>query len=738
MGDADYPNLESICRLCLKEDAGTVAIFPLPEVKLEKNSVHISIPMRIMSCAALEVQSHDGLPAKICPDCRLQLEKSYLFRKQSQTSDSKLRKHIRLLSLGKKSKVFKKSTDDDDDDDELEFQDSIDFIKQHEDKLKAEEEAKLQRFRDEMKLEQEAELEKCKETMKIKCREEVRREVEQVVRKELEQEMQKEMKEVLMPKIRNECMEKARESLREEVREECRENEMKNLLDDLQAFLKERQGTTETAKTNETTKSRRITINCQSSSVCNEEPAAKRPRYSNNKIQLIQMSDLDAKPVKVITANQMTNHQQLNGPVTTNIKTQSVLNDVAASADMDINVHGDEEDEEMDEENDCDSDNFFIYDTDEGFELQKKSSSKSQANDEDLILSQESAQTYDSADDNLVTLETQTPQKSLETMTTISYRIADSQNGEIKFLKKSTDIIENSVVNHNDEDNNDQLQNANIMILDYPTEDGEDEEHLELIDCGEDYNNKNMKPIILKTQTIKTTQPIEDENNIPSTINNAQHNVIASATVETTTTTTTLMSKTYSVQRQTDTPKTFKCNSCPMVFSTNASLERHLRTHRKGEETGVSFQCPECQVVVSCASALRRHMYVHCEEKPFICSECGRSFVQKEILKRHMQTHTGVKPYQCEHCDRSFAQRINLKQHINRHHTEEPQIQQYSCHLCPKRFNHASGLSRHLASHSGVAFQCSECDRTFGDRSSIKRHIANKHGGLKEPKLEKS
>uniref|UniRef100_A0A1I8NDY2 Zinc-finger double domain protein n=1 Tax=Musca domestica TaxID=7370 RepID=A0A1I8NDY2_MUSDO len=717
MGDIDYPNLESICRLCLKEDAGIVSIFPLPEVKLEKNSVHISIPMRIMSCVALEVQSHDGLPAKICPECRYHLEKFYLFRKQSQASDSKLRKHIRLLSLGKKSKVFKKATDDDDDDDELEFQDSIDFIKDHEDKLKADEESKLQRLKDEMKLEKEAELERCKADMKIKCREEVKKEVEQLVRKELQQEMQKELNESIMPKIRNECLQKARESLREEVREECREIEMKTLLDDLQVFLKERQG----AQTKTTT------VNSQFAA-SSEEPGTKRPRLSTNTstIQLIQIGNSTTKPINIFTTNQQIQRQQDKMP--TSVKTQSILNEI--NSDMDINVNGDDNEMEDEEENDCDSDNFFIYDTDEGFELQKKST-MSQASDGDLILSQESGQTYDSADDNLET-QGNKPPKTLEPITTTSYRIEDSQNGEIKFLKKSGDDIVLS--ENNIDDNNVQLQNANIMILDYPTEDGEEEEHLELIDCGEDYINKNMKPIILKTQTIKTSQPIEE-----SEISTNGQQQFTSATVETTTTTTTLMSKTYTLQRQTDTPKTFKCNSCPMVFSTNTSLERHLRTHRKGEETGVSFQCPECQVVVSCASALRRHMYVHCEEKPFICSECGRSFVQKEILKRHMQTHTGVKPYQCEHCDRSFAQRINLKQHINRHHTDEPQIQQHSCHLCPKRFNHASGLSRHLASHSGVAFQCSECDRTFGDRSSIKRHIANKHGGgvFKEPKLEK-
>lgn len=177
-------------------------------------------------------------------------------------------------------------------------------------------------------------------------------------------------------------------------------------------------------------------------------------------------------------------------------------------------------------------------------------------------------------------------------------------------------------------------------------------------------------------------------------------------------------------QRVTDTLKTFKCGHCPIVFSTHASLERHLKVHKKGGNN----QCPECHIVLSCNSALRRHMFVHAKNKPFACNECGKRFVQREILTRHMLTHSGIRPHACPHCERSFAQRVNLRNHIDRYHSEVPKIDQFPCHLCPKRFKHASGLSRHLASHGGIAFQCSECDRTFGDRSSIKRHILNVHG----------
>uniref|UniRef100_T1GP75 ZAD domain-containing protein n=1 Tax=Megaselia scalaris TaxID=36166 RepID=T1GP75_MEGSC len=81
-----YPDLNKICRLCLKEDSADVNIF----------SGKINVSMRIMQVAAIEVQATDDLPDNICEECRIQLEKSYLFRKRCQISDNKLKKHLRF------------------------------------------------------------------------------------------------------------------------------------------------------------------------------------------------------------------------------------------------------------------------------------------------------------------------------------------------------------------------------------------------------------------------------------------------------------------------------------------------------------------------------------------------------------------------------------------------------------------------------------------------------------------
>lgn len=224
-----YPDVETWCRLCLKEQKDAYTIF-------DEDDSQLSIPMRLMACLSVEAKSSDGLPKKICGDCRYQLEKSFLFRQRSQTSDKKLRKHIRLVSMGKKSRVFAKAEDNESDEDELEFAESIEFIN----KLEKQRETVTQKWRELYKEEQEKELISRLETMRDEQRAEVRKELEEEVRDHVRQQLEEEVREQVRQQLEEKVRDNVREQLHDEVQEECRKVQMAKLLGELEVFLSEK------------------------------------------------------------------------------------------------------------------------------------------------------------------------------------------------------------------------------------------------------------------------------------------------------------------------------------------------------------------------------------------------------------------------------------------------------------------------------------------------------------------
>ncbi|KAL6427691.1 hypothetical protein ACFW04_008861 [Cataglyphis niger] len=165
--------------------------------------------------------------------------------------------------------------------------------------------------------------------------------------------------------------------------------------------------------------------------------------------------------------------------------------------------------------------------------------------------------------------------------------------------------------------------------------------------------------------------------------------------------------------------KVFKCDKCPKAFTRRIMLKSHQSVH----STQRGFTCQACDKWFPTRSALVRHERTHTGEKPFGCNICHRAFAQKEILFRHLMTHSGQKPFQCQHCEKSFTQREALKVHMRRHQKLNPNdIQLHHCQLCPKAFCHASGLSRHLVTHTGRTYKCVECEKSFTDKSSLLRH----------------
>ncbi|CAG9856317.1 unnamed protein product [Phyllotreta striolata] len=165
----------------------------------------------------------------------------------------------------------------------------------------------------------------------------------------------------------------------------------------------------------------------------------------------------------------------------------------------------------------------------------------------------------------------------------------------------------------------------------------------------------------------------------------------------------------------------FQCPNCPKSFNRRIQLKRHSSVHMQQR----GFSCGICEKWFPTRSALTRHERIHTGERPFQCEVCQKSFTQKEILFRHLMTHSGAKPFMCPHCEMGFSQKESFRVHLRTHTTTTAtptDIQLHYCSLCPKVFCHASGLSRHLVTHTGKTFKCRVCDKSFTDKSCLRRH----------------
>ncbi|XP_069054351.1 uncharacterized protein [Lepisosteus oculatus] len=162
----------------------------------------------------------------------------------------------------------------------------------------------------------------------------------------------------------------------------------------------------------------------------------------------------------------------------------------------------------------------------------------------------------------------------------------------------------------------------------------------------------------------------------------------------------------------------FSCSQCGKSFSQSHLLKRcqHIHTEER------PFSCSQCGKSFSQLSNLKRHQHIHTihtGEKPFSCSQCGKSFSRSNTLRTHQRIHTGERPFSCSQCEKSFKDSSSLRAHQRTHTGERP----FSCSQCGKSFSQLTNLKYHQHIHTGERpFRCSQCGKSFSQSNTLRAH----------------
>ncbi len=112
--------------------------------------------------------------------------------------------------------------------------------------------------------------------------------------------------------------------------------------------------------------------------------------------------------------------------------------------------------------------------------------------------------------------------------------------------------------------------------------------------------------------------------------------------------------------------------------------------------------CYLCNKSYKSIWSLKEHNKIH-NGQGFPCSFCAKVFTRQSYQADHERIHTGTKPFLCTDCHKSFRCKRNLVQHKKIHLSKTQKS--LSCPHCSKKYRYNGYLTNHLATCKKASHQ---------------------------------